>query len=164
MARGLHGFQEAEAIVRPSEVRQHVLGDHRELRKRLEILEGLVRQVLDGERRLAGPLRNQAEALLTRLLDHMRWEDRYLSAALREADAWGQERAAALDHEHREQREILGEAVTRLRDEARPAQRVARELSDLIQRLRADMEEEERDLLDERVLRDDVIGIDVEAG
>ncbi len=41
---------------------------------------------------------------------------------------------------------------------------LARNLLDLIALLRTDMDEEERDLLDERVIRDDVVGIDVETG
>jgi len=150
--------------VRPSEVRSRILHDHETLRKMLSELDGLARDTLAGELNLLGPLRERAEALLSQLSEHMRWEDRYLSEALREADAWGQERADALDAEHREQRQLLRDALDRLEDESRPAPMIARELADLVERLRRDMVEEERDMLDERVLRDDVVGIDVEAG
>lgn len=150
--------------MRPSRVREHVLTDHEKLRKMLDSLEAIAGDVLSGERRLVGPLRDCAEEVLARLADHMRWEDRHLSEALREADAWGEERAAALAEEHRQQRTMLHDAIERLRDEGRPAPMVARDLADLVMRLRADMREEERDLLDERVLRDDVIAIDVETG
>jgi hemerythrin-like domain-containing protein len=150
--------------VRPSEVRHRVLDDHEILRRMLTDIEALARDTLAGDRQLLGQLREHGEALLARLAEHMRWEDRYLSHALQEADAWGRERAAALEHEHQEQRRLLRDAVERLRDEARPAPMIARELADLVERLRSDMVEEERDLLDERVLRDDVVGIDVETG
>ncbi len=150
--------------MRPSEVRERILADHESIRKMLEELEAAARGVLAGERRLLGPLRDRGEALLARLEEHMHWEDRYLSAALREADAWGAERAALLDREHREQRVMLRDTLKRIRANRRPATAVARDLADLVARLRIDMEQEERDLVDERVLRDDVIGIDVETG
>jgi len=51
-----------------------------------------------------------------------------------------------------------------VQDESRPARIVARTLVDLAQLLRDDMEQEERLLLDERVLRDDLVGVDVETG
>ena len=150
--------------MRPSEVRRHVLHDHEILRGMLEELDALIRDTLAGDQNLVGPLRDRGEALLARLSEHMRWEDVHLSEALREADAWGRERAAALEEEHREQRRLLREALERLRDESRPAPMIARGLADLVERLRRDMIEEERDTLDERVLRDDVVGIDVETG
>lgn len=149
--------------MRPSQVRRRVLEDHANLRNLLAELDALARETLSGEQ-LLGPLRERAEALLARLAEHMRWEDRYLSQALCEADAWGRERAGVLEREHREQRAFLRDAVERLRDEERPAPMLARELADLVERLRRDMQEEEQDLLDERVLRDDVVGVDVETG
>ncbi len=150
--------------MRPSQVRRRVLEDHETLRTLLAQLDVLARETLSGDEQLLAPLRERAEALLARLAEHMRWEDRYLSQALRQADAWGRERAAALEREHQEQRAVLRHAVERLRDEDSPAPLLARELADLVERLRRDMQEEEQDLLDERVLRDDVVGIEVETG
>ena len=98
------------------------------------------------------------------LARHMRWEDRHLGPALLDADAWGEERLARLRGDHREQREILAHSLERLRDSNRPGVLVTSDLRDLILMLRDDMEEEERDLLDPRVLRDDVVAIDLEAG
>jgi hypothetical protein len=115
----------------------------------LEELDTLAREVLDGERRLVGPLRDRGEALLAYLADHMRWEDRHLAEALQDADARGSERAAGLEREHREQRVALRNAVERLREEARPAPTIAREFADLVSRLHRDMAFEERELLGE---------------
>ena len=61
-------------------------------------------------------------------------------------------------------RELLRFILERLRDPRRPAVMVAGDVTGLVELLREDMQEEERDLLDPRVLRDDVIGIDVESG
>lgn len=150
--------------MRPSEIREKVLTDHAELRGRLAGLEGLAREVVDGERRLVGALRLEGEELLDRLADHMRWEERYLAPALHDADAWGDERVKRLIDDHREQRDLLADSLSRLRDPSRPPVLLARNVLDLVSLIREDMEDEEAVALDERVLRDDVIAVDAEAG
>jgi hypothetical protein len=148
----------------PGEVRARILADHVDLRRMLAGLEVLARRVLGGEPSLVGPLRLEGELLLQRLQDHMLWEDLHLAPALRQADAWGDERARRLDSEHREQREVLRHCLAAVQDASRPTPVVARSLIDLVQLLRADMDEEEREMLDPAVLRDDVVASDVETG
>ena len=75
--------------MRPSELRERILYDHETLRAMLVSVERVSLQVIDGESRLVGPLRFEAETLLEHLLTHMSWEDQYLRPALLEADAWG---------------------------------------------------------------------------
>ena len=151
--------------MRPSEVREHVLYEHETIRAMLEILENRARQVAaKGSGPLVGPLRLEGETLLETLLTHMRWEDRFLRPALLEADAWGEERAALLDRDHKEQREMLAFVLGMVRDLSRPRDVIARNLLDLVRLLNEDMEDEEQVLLDERVLRDDVVAIEVESG
>ncbi len=141
--------------MRPSEVRQRVLADHAALRDRLSRLQKVAQQVLEGERSLLGTLRLEGEGLLKMLLEHMQWEDVNLDPALRRSDAWGDERAAQLARDHREQRELLEHALRGLQDQTRPAVVLARNLVDLVGLLGDDMADEEAALLDERVLRDD---------
>jgi iron-sulfur cluster repair protein YtfE (RIC family) len=144
--------------MRPSRVRKRVLADHQALRRQLQELEasaGRAREI-GGD---ACQLRREAEALVTTLAEHMHWEDRFLAPALRAADAWGEERAALLATDHREQRELLADVIEKLRDPDRPAQVVIDNVLDLVALLRDDMEGEEATLLDPRVLRDDVITI-----
>lgn len=141
--------------MRPSEVRRQVLADHAALRDNLSRLQKVAQRVLEGERSLLGALRLEGEALLKLLLEHMQWEDVHLDAALRHAGAWGDERAAQLARDHREQRELLEHALRGLHDQARPAVVLARSLVDLVELLGEDMADEEAALLDERVLRDD---------
>ena len=148
----------------PAETREWVLKDHLSLRSLLDELEDVGQRVRSGERRLLGPLRLTAERFLHRFEDHTRWEDEHLRPALLDADAWGQLRAARLDHDHIEQRELLDFCLERLRESDRPPVLVARGVLDLVALIRTDMEEEERDLLDERILRDDVVSIDPEIG
>ena len=150
--------------MRNSEVRTHVLRDHEALRRRLVGLERQSRRVTDDNLGNVGPLRQEALQLLSRLREHMRWEDRYLVPALREADAWGPERAKRFDDDHREQRETLALIVEELQEQRKPPSVLAKHLLDLVTDLLRDMEEEEAFFLDPRVLRDDVVGIDVETG
>ncbi len=150
--------------MKPSEVRERTLRDHEGLRIALDRLERGCREAARGDSLLAGQLREAAHALLVDVERHMRWEERHLEPALREADAWGNERAERLRSDHREQRETFGQVLASLRDPGRPPALVTPMLLDLIALLRDDMAEEEDLLLDPRVLRDDVVGIDVEAG
>ena len=148
----------------PGEVRARIRGDHGAIRGILESVAALARRVESGEHGLLAALRLEGEALLRRLEDHLFWEDLHLAPALRQADAWGEARAGQLDVDHRQQREVLAHCLAAVQDESRPARVVARTLVDLAQLLRDDMEQEERLLLDERVLRDDVVGVEVETG
>lgn len=150
--------------MRPSRVRERVLADHVALRRQLGDLESCAQRTSEHPGGEAAELRSQAEALVTTLAEHMRWEDLYLAPALREADAWGLERAERLDCDHREQRELLSHVLSKLHDRERPPKLVVDTVLDLIRLLREDMQEEEELLLDPRVLRDDTVGIDVETG
>ena len=145
--------------MRPSEVRRRILQDHQALRGILLSLEALSKEVLDKGQLVERPLRMQGEALLSQLRDHMDWEDAHLRPALLAADEWGEARAASLDSDHREQREMLGYALKRIRDTNAPPVILARGLLDLVKVLRQDMEEEESLFLDERQLRDGVVGL-----
>ena len=150
--------------MRPSEVRRSVLSDHQKLREQLTKLEQLSRAALAGTHLPPGALRGEAKALLAGLASHMSWEDRYLAPVLLEADAWGDLRCAQLAEDHREQRNLLEYVLRQLHDEGRPESIVAGDLLDLVTLLRDDMNDEESALLQESLLRDDVVGVDVTTG
>ncbi len=150
--------------MKPSEVRRHVLADHVTIRGMLLSVESVAKRVIEEERHLVGVLRLESEGLLAFLREHMRWEDRHLAPALREADSWGSARAEQLESDHREQRELLQHSLETIEDQGRPPVLIARNMLDLVRLLREDIEHEESALLDERVLRDDVLGIDVNTG
>ena len=136
------------------EIRRKVRADHDTIRAMLLRLEQLAGQVLHGERHLVGILRDEAETLLTELLAHIRWEDEHLRPTLVDADTAGGPRVEKLDHEHREQRELLRYALDGLEDQSRPPQVIARNLIDLVQLVRDDMDDEEKILLEEPSLQD----------
>ena len=148
--------------MKPSEVRRHILAEHVTIRGILLSIEAVAQQVIEGERNLVGALRLEGEGLLAFLSDHMRWEDRHLAPVLRAADSWAPARAEQLESDHREQRLLLRHALEAIEDQSRPPPLIARNLLDLVALLREDIEDEESALLDERVLRDDVVGIEVE--
>lgn len=150
--------------MRPSEVREKVLADHIRLRATLDTIESLARGVARGAGDDVDELRRRGEDFLADLREHMQWEDTYLGPALLVADAWGKERANLLAEDHSEQRLVIDHLYADLRDRTRPALLLAWSLLDFVKLLRADIEREEETLLDERILRDDVVGIDVEAG
>jgi len=150
--------------MKPSEVRRRVLSDHEELRQQLERLERRAQAAVKGAADASAELRSQGEALLDRLAIHMSWEDRYLVPVVRVADGWGDERAARIAEDHREQRELLRYALRQLHDQSRPEPLVASNLLDLVALLRKDMDEEEQAFLDEWLLRDDPVAIDLFIG
>jgi hypothetical protein len=130
----------------------------------LASIEGLSREVLDGEGHLGGALRLEGEGLLEALGEHMSWEEQHLVPALRASDAWGDARVERLFADHREQRGLLEHALARLRDPTRPAVLIARNLLDLVSLLRHDMKDEESCALGEDLLRDDATAVDAESG
>ena len=150
--------------MRPSEVRERVLADHASLRVALAELKTLAGSVKGGASSDALRLREAGEQLLDALARHMEWEDVHLARALRDADAWGEERERRLVEEHREQRQALSDVLQHLRDTSRSASQIADDALDFVDWLRRDMEGEEDERLQAELLRDDVVGIDVEAG
>jgi iron-sulfur cluster repair protein YtfE (RIC family) len=148
----------------PSKVRQRVLADHERLRRDVDQIEGFANEIIEGLRMPISALRAEAKELVAQLRAHMHWEESYLLPALRDADAWGAERADHLVRDHREQRDRLDFIAARLRDATRPGDLVARDVVHLVDLLREDMRVEELELLDERVLRDDIVAIDVVTG
>jgi len=150
--------------MQPSEVRARVLRDHQSLRQRVDELEALAEEVIGGGQSPVGRLRQSATELLHALTTHMSWEDRYLVPALRDADAWGPERVARFEAEHAQQRVELQSLLEGLGDQSQPPAFLASRVLEWLNELHADMQEEEEAFLDKKVLRDDVIGIDVETG
>jgi iron-sulfur cluster repair protein YtfE (RIC family) len=95
--------------------------------------------------------------------EHNAAEESALDPLLREADAWGPDRVAQMiEHHHAEHAAFRAELRVLARE------RVPMRAATLVQRLsrdiRAHMDGEERDYLNPRVLRDDVIALDASGG
>jgi hypothetical protein len=145
------------AGLKPSEVRARVIREHDELRALLVELEATASTARSDPRRLC----ERAVAFHARLFEHLRLEEQILAPALLEADIWGEERVARMEAEHAQHRAALEELE---RVAARGGDGLAELVEQLARDLRLDMQEEERSLLHEDLLRDDVINIDQSDG
>jgi hypothetical protein len=153
-----------EVVMDPSQVRETILEQHVNLREQLVKLRALAAGSIRDDPKGAAPLREEGLRLLAELASHLDFEDLHLLPALRETDAWGDDRATQLALEHAEQRELFRYILARLHETDRPSLLMARELETLVDALLVDMAEEEKVMLRKDVLRDDVVGIDVETG
>jgi len=149
----------------PSEIREQVFAQHRALS---HLLDG-VEVALSRFRRGGGPehievLRERGRRLHDRLVEHLAFEDRFLVPTIREIDAWGEERARAIECDHRDQREVLAFLLAQLERRDTPAPVLAEQLFGWVASVREDMEHEEHGVLGADLLRDDVVSIGAEAG
>ena len=143
-----------------SKVRAQVQAQHEVLRRQLVRLDGLARQVLDGDGAAVMELRRQTVELELGLLTHLAYEEKYLLPLLERLDAWGDVRVLEMRTDHARQREVLALAG----DEATSATVGPRQLGEMVRTLvadlLADMRREEEDLLHPDFLRDDLVAID----
>lgn len=147
----------------PLETRHRSRAEHRCIRERLSGIEHRARVVSGQESptaREARKLERELETLRDQVECHLRWEEELLPDLLREADAWGAERAARVRSAHAELREVL--AFCRGSCAASESRVVlARRARELARLVRGSLRDEERDAVRPDVLREDVIGIDV---
>ena len=146
----------------PSEVRRKVLSQHREIEQMLAELEAGVTHLADGTVD-ADQVKRAAYALRGILELHMNFEEAHMVPAINEADGFGPERVRHLHTEHAEQRGELDRLVDQIREADSPqdlSQRVVR----LAEMLRKDIEEEEREYVNEKLLRDDLMPTDTFGG
>ena len=150
--------------MRPSEVRQRILNDHQIIGIMVSEIRDFALRVQAGEEHLSARLRECGQNLYERFCQHIDLEDAILIGALRDVDAWGEERADELKIEHQEQREVLTYLLERLLDPSQSQILMVNDLLNFTTWLSEDMKHEEETLLHEDVLRDDVVGIHVHSG
>ena len=146
---------------RPSAVRKRILREHTEIRGLLDRLERAAKGLHTGKAGALAEARELRDTLCERLKAHVDLEDAVLAPALRDADAWGDVRADKLVTHHREQREEL-DAIEH--EQGRSDSGYAQRLLALVEDIRKDMMHEEKDLLTDELLRDDVVSIYPEDG
>jgi hemerythrin-like domain-containing protein len=146
----------------PSEVRRKVLSQHREIEQMLSELETGVTHLAEGEVD-AEQVKRAAYALRGILELHMNFEETHMAPAINEADGFGPERVRHLHAEHAEQRRELDRLVDQIR-EANSDVDLAASVARLAEMLRNDIEEEEREYVNERLLRDNIMPSDTFGG
>ena len=128
-----------------SEIRRLLLAQHAYLRKLMERLE----QALTEKKGVESALGALREALAA----HNEVEEAALLPILETVDAWGPERVKAMLVEHKEEHGLILELGQQLEETA---------LRRMLLHLREHMAFEEKYLLGERVLRDDVISTEAD--
>lgn len=142
----------------PSEVRRRVLSQHREIEQMLAELETGVAKLNDGSVD-AGQVKRAAYALRGILELHMSFEETHMAPAINDADGFGPERVRHLHAEHADQRAEMDRLIGSIR-EAESRAELAKSVVKLAEMLRIDIEEEEREYVNEKLLSDHLIPSD----
>jgi len=142
----------------PAEIRELVLADHSALRVRLELVRRAIRRA--DEQQDPNALLELLPSLIDHLSAHLDLEDQMLGPTLATIDAWGPERAKRLATEHAAQRKWLAEARAELNKNAVDLGSLSVQALVMIGRIEEDMEHEEKEVLDPRLLTDELIHID----
>lgn len=156
-----------EESMAPSQVRSVIMAEHTHLRRLLDLAEESAERVLSGGGfgdDAVQAIREQAAHLRTALFAHLELENRVLVPAIREVPAFGPQRADQMLLEHAEQTKMVDGTLMLLDDRNQPAAALAAEVKRLVQGLRRDLDVEEEALLNEFLLRDEMIPDGAEAG
>ncbi len=139
--------------------RRILVNQHRDLRALIGNVRAAALEVLENATDDSIPLRNLIGELRDAMEKHLATEESLLGPVLERIDAWGPVRLDLMRAEHAHQRAVL--AVLRSdRAAALSPQLLSRRLLGLLDDILTDMDAEDRDLLDARVLRDDIIQLD----
>ena len=141
------------------ERRQTLHAQHQGLRALIRGVREAALEVLGAESDDSSELRRRIGKLRDDMEHHLQTEEALLEPVLERIDAWGPVRLDLLRAEHAHQRAVLS-LLRSDRAAALPALLLARRVLGLLDDIVADMDAEDRDLLDPRVLRDDVIQLD----
>ena len=145
----------------PSQVRAQVLAQHQLVRAGLTRLTELIPQVLAGDPEAVLNLKAQVARFLVNLDRHMTFEETVLGPCLLDVDPLRPARLNQLQADHDQQRHLLRTFASAPGDDP---QALADRVLLLAVSLTTDMETEEREILDPRILRDDTISIDQSSG
>jgi iron-sulfur cluster repair protein YtfE (RIC family) len=148
---------------RPSDVRQRILDEHARLRQQLGRLQELACWLRDDPAPLLA-VKRVTRRLLDELDAHTRLEDAVLGPALREVDAWGPVRESDLLTHHVEQRDYLHQLLADLEAGAQNCERIAELTLAWTAEVIRDMDQEELHIVNQDLLRDDVVVVEGESG
>lgn len=132
---------------------------HQRLRSLIAQVRGAAMGVLEGGTVSAQELRDQVGVLRTELLEHLLAEEALLGPVLERIDAWGPVRLELMQAEHAHQRAVIA-VLWSDRAVSLSPELLARRTLGLLDDIVTDMDAEDRDLLDAKVLCDDVIQLD----
>jgi hypothetical protein len=148
---------------RTGTVRRRILGEHRKLRERLDMLELAIDGMRDAPAGRAS-VNRAARDLLRKLIAHTMLEDAILAPVLRTVDAWGSVRERSMLQHHVEQRDTLAALVESYSHNDEDIEETALRTLSWISDVRADMDHEERTVLSDELIDRWNLAIDGEAG
>jgi hypothetical protein len=140
------------------ERRTTLVQQHRQIRTIITTVQRAAIELADGTG-AALDLRDHIAGLRLAMELHLAAEEVLLGPVLERIDAWGPERLALLREDHAHQRGVLAELSSE-RACNLPSDRYARRTLQMLEEILTDLEGEDRDLLDAKVLRDDIIQLD----
>lgn len=142
-------------MMSPSKIRAELLGQHAEIRQHLVATRNAADRLKAGE-----PADDELRAALVRLGAAVRLhnarEEELLEDLIRTVDAWGDVRAEVLAAEHKKEHHQMFVTLVKAGASTDPAQAIAL-AEELVSAMLEHMAVEEKVLLAEDVLRDDVI-------
>jgi hypothetical protein len=148
--------------VKPSNVRTRVLHEYATLRTSIDELEAsAVGLSSDGEPSVPEVLARCAK-LFRELSDYIDLEQLFVLPTVRSADAWGDLRAQALQRHHAGHRAELGAFNQPERSVAPAPAALASGVHVVTHALRETLEREKSEILSAELLRDDVVGLEVD--
>jgi hypothetical protein len=140
----------------PSQIRETILERHRRLVPLLDAAEEAAERAIVGEASEA-ELRARMEELERAYRDLVEEERALLRPELEEVDAWGGERAAALDRVHLRQRLRLARTRQVSEEGGIAPRQLARKVIRTVEAIRAELQRHERRFLSPDLLRDDLV-------
>ena len=141
-----------------AKIRKTILVEHEGLRTNLASIEALLDKVSEGDVPARQTAHQQLTSLLQTFLRHIEHEEKILQPVLEKIDAWGPQRKAAMDEEHKLQRALVMQ-LTSINPAYDPAT-WARDVRIFSKDLLLDMADEEKTCLSPNVLHDDVVVVD----
>jgi hypothetical protein len=147
--------------ISPARERQRLVDQHRVIREQLAVCERLATR--KGPR-AALELTHTVTRLAELVEQHNLAELAALEPLLAAADAWGPERTALMIEHHRHEHGALVTALRNVAAASEPMPALADAVTGLIAALRKHMDDEEREVLNARVLHDDIVARDANAG
>lgn len=141
-----------------SKIRKIILVEHEGLRINLRGIEALLDRVAAGDLEAQAAAQQQLTAMLQSFLRHIEHEEEILQPVLEKIDAWGPQRKAAMEEEHKMQRALVMQLTSV--DPSLDPKGWVRDVRVFAQDLLLDMADEEKTCLSPNVLRDDVVVVD----
>ena len=141
-----------------SKIRKIIMVEHEGLRISIRAIEGLLDRVAAADKAAIASAHQQLNAMLETFLRHIEHEERILRPVLEVIDAWGPQRRAAMDEEHKLQRALVMQLASSNPGDDPAAW--ARDVRIFAKDLLLDMADEEKTCLSTSVLRDDVVVVD----